>query len=102
MRSNYKLFIDSQINYVQFSGKLKKRFNSILPKIEKTPDFVVWRPRAVSLYPKFFGKKLVIYSGNFFVPFQVRRSVLFFKSSVFVRTKRLGSLIHIVKRKKKK
>jgi len=103
MRSNYKLFInDSHSNYIQFDSKIRKRFNSVLGKIEKTPDFVIWQPRSVSFYPKFFGKRLIIYSGNFFVPFQVRRSMFFFKSSLFVRTKRLGSLIHTVKRKKKK
>jgi ribosomal protein S19 len=102
MRSSYKLFINYSSNYVSFGSRLKKRFNSVLGKIEKNPDFILWRPKTIAIYPSLFGKKLAIYSGNFFTSLQVKRSMFFFKPSAFVRTKRLGSLIHTVKRKKKK
>jgi len=102
MRSLYKLFINRTSSYVVFDSKLKKKFNSVLGKIDKNPDFIVWKPSSAPIYPGLFGKKLVSHSGNSFTSFQVRRSMFFFKPSAFVRTKRLGSLIHTVKRKRKK
>jgi ribosomal protein S19 len=101
--SKYKLVLSNPRSFLPFNVKVKKKFNSVLgTKLDnKSLDFLVWDPNAV-FFPKFFSKKVAFYSGNFFSAFQVRSSMLFSRIGLFARTKRLGSSIHVVKRKKKK
>ena len=101
--SKYKLVLNNSNSFLSFNPKVKKKFNAVLGTkfSNKSLDFLIWDPNAV-FFPRFFSKRVAFYSGNFFYAFQVRSSWVFSRVGLFARTKRLGSSIHIVKRKKKK
>jgi len=99
----YKLVLNNSKSFLSFNLKVKKKFSAVLGTKfnNKSLDFLVWDPNAV-FFPRFFSKRVAFYSGNFFSAFQVRGSMIFSRVALFVRTKRLGSVIHVIKRKKKK
>lgn len=101
--SKYKLRLINYNSFLPFTSKTKKKFNSILGSklSNKGLDFISWDPNAI-LFPGLLSKKVAFYSGNFFSSFQVRNSMLFSRVGLFVRTKRLGPIIHVIKKKKKK
>src|SRR5690349_16208964 len=102
--SKYKLVLNNYGSFLAFTPKVKKKFNNVFGtkfNNNRNLDFLSWNPNAV-FFPRFFSKRVAFYSGNFFSSFQVRDSMLFHRVGLFVRTKRLGSTIHVVKRKKKK
>lgn len=101
--SKYKLILNNSDSFLPFNPKIKKKLGAVLGTkfSNKSLDFLSWDPNA-TLFPRNLGKRVAFYSGNFFSAFQVRSSMLFNRVGLFVRTKRLGSTIHVVKRKKKK
>lgn len=102
--SKYKLLLINYKSFLPFNQKTKKKFGVVLGtkfNNNKGLDFLSWDPNAL-FFPRFLSKRIAFYSGNFFSSFQVRNSMLFNRVGLFVRTKRLGSTIHVIKRKKKK
>ena len=101
--SKYKLLLTNYRSFLPFNQKIKKKFGSVLGTKfnNKGLDFLSWDSNAL-FFPRFLSKRIALYSGNFFSSFQVRNSMLFNRAGLFVRTKRLGSTIHVIKRKKKK
>jgi len=101
--SKYKLLLTNYKSFLPLNQKTKKKFSAILGTkfSNKSLDFLSWNPNAI-FFPRFLSKRVAFYSGNFFSSFQVRNSMLFSRIGLFVRTKRLGSTIHIIKRKKRK
>jgi ribosomal protein S19 len=101
--SKYKLLLTNYRSFLPFNSKTKKKFSAVLGTKfnNKSLDFLSWDPNAI-FFPRFLSKRVAFYSGNFFSSFQVRDSMLFNRVGLFVRTKRLGSTIHVIKRKKKK
>lgn len=99
-RSIYKLILNNSC--MAFSPKVKKKFNALFnKKFDKKPDFVFWNPHTF-FSPICLNKRVAIHSGNVFSLVQVRSSMIFSRVSSFVRTKRTGSAIHLVKRRKRK
>lgn len=102
MRSRYKLILNNPYSAVVFNPKIKKKFNILFnKKADKNPDFIFWNPN-IFFSSNYLNKRVAVHSGNSFSFIQVRNSMIFNKVGSFVRTKRLGSTIHIIKRKKKK
>jgi ribosomal protein S19 len=101
--SKYKLMLNNSDSFLPFSPKIKKKLYAVLDTkfSDRGLDFLSWDPNA-TLFPRVLGKRVAFYSGNFFSAFQVRSSMLFSRVGLFVRTKRLGSTIHVIKRKKKR
>jgi ribosomal protein S19 len=103
-KSSYKSILQNK-NFIRVSSatsKLKKY--SILfakNKLKKAPDFISWDSSLI-LLPSFLNKRIALHNGRSFSVFQVRPSMFLSRVGSLVRTKKLGSLIHVVKKKKKK
>lgn len=103
-RSSYKL-IKPNVGLISVTPnliKLKKYSNSFIQsKSKKFPDLLCWSPNLI-LGPSLLNKRLAVHTGKNFALFQIKPSMILFRSGVLRRTKKLGSLIHALKKKKKK
>jgi len=54
------------------------------------------------MLPSYIGKRIAVHNGKLFSVFQLKKSMLLSRSGLLVRTKKLGSLIHTIKKKHKK
>jgi ribosomal protein S19 len=102
-RSQHKPFPLSFNNFQPFNARKEQKYKTLLLKssLKKKADLVCIDPSA-SLCPSLVGRRIAAYNGRIFVAFLVRQSMVGLKASHLVRTKRLGHLIHVVKKKKKK
>ena len=103
-RSSYKLILQYKhfTKVSNVTSKLKK-YSALFAKtkLKKIPDFVSWNSSPI-LLPSFLNKKIAVHNGRSFSVFQVRPSMLLSRVGSLIRTKKLGSLIHVVKKKNKK
>jgi ribosomal protein S19 len=107
-RSSYKLIgatiTSSPVRTITLKTLKAKNYFSLFQSstiTKKAPDVVVWEPNTLIL-PSLFNKKIAVHNGRFFKIFQVKQSMAFARVGTLVRTKKLGALIHISKKKKKK
>jgi ribosomal protein S19 len=103
-RSSYKLILQNR----HFTGvssttiKLKKYSALFLKnKLKKAPQLLSWDSSLI-LLPSMLNKRVAVHNGRSFNVFQVRPSMLLNRLSSLIRTKKLGSSIHVAKKKKKK
>jgi ribosomal protein S19 len=73
----------------------------MLQNQKRPPEYLCWSSKLIIL-PSLVHRRIAIHSGRSFSVFQIKPSMLFNRSGSLVRTKKLGSSIHILKKKKKK
>lgn len=103
-RSSYKISGLSPLNSVILTTKSNsKRFKTLFAKsfFKRKPELIVNRVDCL-VSPLLEGKRIAVYNGNSLNSFVVKKSMVGFHFKNLVRTKRLGSIIHIEKRSKKK
>ncbi len=102
-RSQYKPFPLVLNNFQPFNSRKEQKYKTLLLKssLKKKADLICIDPTA-AIYPSLVGRRVAAYNGRILIAFLVRQSMVGLKTSHLVRTKRLGQLIHVVKKKKKK
>lgn len=97
-RSKWKsLYIDPVV-YYQFQEikKINKNINE-----NELLSFEIWS-RNSTIIPQFRNAVVEIYNGNKFIPLRIDTKLNGHKLGEFALTKKLGPLIHILGKKKKK
>jgi ribosomal protein S19 len=102
-RSQYKPFPFTLNNFQPFTTRKEQKYKSILLKssLKKKADLVCIDVSA-PLYPSLIGRRVLAYNGRIFIAFLIRQSMVGLKTAHLIRSKRLGHLIHVIKKKKKK
>ncbi len=102
-RSQHKPFPLALNNFQPFNSQKEQKYKTLLLKssLKKKTDLICIDSTA-AIYPSLVGRRIAAYNGRIFIAFLVRQSMVGFKTSHLIRTKRLGHLIHVLKKKKKK
>jgi hypothetical protein len=103
-RSFYKISNLLPASSITSANKLGlPRFKTLFAKsfFKRKPELIINRVNllASSLLE---GKRIAVYNGNSLNSFVVKKSMIGLPFKNLIRTKRLGSLIHVEKRSKKK
>lgn len=97
-RSKWKSFFINPIVYYQFQQikKINKHIHE-----EEVIKFEIWS-RNSTILPQFRGAVVEIYNGQKFIPLRIESKINHHKFGEFSLTKKIGPLIHILGKKKKK
>ncbi len=99
-RSKKKSIFVNPILYYQFQ-ELKKLNQAITDGSDNVLVFQIWS-RNSTILPQFRGSLVEIYNGQKFVPLRIDSKLNGHKLGEFSITKKLGPLIHMLGKKKKK
>jgi small subunit ribosomal protein S19 len=97
-RSKWKVSYVNPVLYYQFQ-EIKKINKHIDEK--EILSFEVWSRNSIIL-SQFRGSLVEIYNGQKFVPLRIESKLIGHKMGEFSLTKKIGPLIHILGKKKKK
>jgi small subunit ribosomal protein S19 len=97
-RSRWKTYYINPVLYYQFQ-EIKKINQNYGEKI--LISFPIWS-RNSTILPNFRGSVVEIYNGYKFIPLKIETKLIGHKLGEFSITKKLGPLIHILGKKKKK
>lgn len=103
-RSSYKISVPRSLSSITTTTKsTSTRLKTLFAKsfFKRKPELIVNRVDCL-VSPLLEGKRVALYNGNSLNFFVVKKSMIGFRFKNLVRTKRLGSIIHIEKRSKKK
>lgn len=103
-RSSYKISVLSPLSSITPTTKsISTRFKTLFAKsfFKRKPELVVNCVDCL-VSPLLEGRRVALYNGNSLNSFVVKKSMVGFRFKNLIRTKRLGSIIHIEKRSKKK
>ena len=103
-RSLYKMFnLPAATSITSANKPGLSRFKTLFAKsfFKRKPEFIINRVNLL-VSSMLEGKRVAVYNGNLLNSFIVKKSMIGLAFKNLIRTKRVGSLIHVEKRSKKK
>jgi ribosomal protein S19 len=102
-RSLYKFSAIRPNSFKKVTTKVESKFKLLLAKsfFKKRAHLLINNPTAV-ITPNLVGQRVMVYNGIIFSGFLLKRSMVGLPFQQLIRTKKLGHLIHIDKKSKKK